>query len=101
MNEEIFEKFGDEPSIEDAISLKTQKDWTGNKRSTYATLGHQIMQTTSGKRMIIMQPIQMQLIGCYPLYRLTTLKRFGNRVAGKVICLNALRNLVMRWSLLT
>lgn len=39
MNEEIFEKFGDEPSIEDAISLKTQKDWTGNKRSTYATLG--------------------------------------------------------------
>lgn len=38
MNEEIFEKFGDEPSIEDVIALKTQKDWTG-KGSTYRTLG--------------------------------------------------------------
>lgn len=39
MSEEIFEKFGDEPTIEDALALKGQKDWTGNKRSTYATLG--------------------------------------------------------------
>lgn len=39
MVEEIFEQFGDEPTIEDAISLKTQRDWTGNNRSTYATLG--------------------------------------------------------------
>lgn len=42
LKNELFEKYGDEPTIMDAVELaKTVggRDWTGNKRTTWATLG--------------------------------------------------------------
>ena len=38
MTEEIFEKFGDEPSIEDAIALKTQNNAKMHKSAIPAIL---------------------------------------------------------------
>ena len=38
----IFEKYGDEPTIMDAVELAKsagERDWTGNRRTTWATLG--------------------------------------------------------------
>lgn len=44
MTDTIFDKYGDEPSVEDFIeedkaNPKKNKDWTGNKKTVFATLG--------------------------------------------------------------